>query len=95
MEPAVWVQISLGIVVQVLIALFSYLTIHRYRAVYDIKTAVLRLPHGESFDKDALDTSHIDTILRTGKYTILQIVERPDKDLQVVMGRIRKSRFQP
>ena len=85
-------EISIGILVaQIVIAVVSYLTLHRHRVVYSIKTAVLRMPHGTSSDAYALQTDHIDKELRSGKSTILQIVERDaDKDLEIILGRIKK-----
>jgi hypothetical protein len=78
------------LLVQIIIAITSYFTIHRHRAVYGMKTAVLRMPHGEALDVYSLNTEHIDKDLKEGKYTILQIVERPDKDLEVILGQIKK-----
>lgn len=86
------VWISAGIlVVQIAVAVVSYFTIYRHRAVYSIKTAVLRMPHGTATDVYALQTEHIDKELKGGKYTILQIVERDaDKDLEIILGQIKK-----
>ncbi len=86
----VWASVGL-LVVQIIVAVVSYLTLHRHRAVYGIKTAVLRMPSGIKNDIYALRTEHIDKQLRGGKYTILQIVERyADKDLEIIFGQIKK-----
>ena len=86
----VWASVGL-LVVQIIVAVVSYLTLHRHRAVYGIKTAVLRMPRGTKNDIYALRTEHIDKQLRGGKYTILQIVERyADKDLEIIFGQIKK-----
>ena len=84
--------ISAGILaVQIIIAVVSYLTLHRHRVVYGLSTAVLRLPKGSGDDVHALQTEHIDDKLRSAKYTILQIVERPaDGDLEIILGQIKK-----
>jgi hypothetical protein len=85
-----WISVGI-LVVQILVAVVSYFTIYRHRAVYGIKTAVLRMPHGTATDVYALETEHIDKELQGGKYTILQIVERfADKDLEIIMGQIKK-----
>ncbi len=83
------VQVAL-VLIQVAIALVGYFTIHRHRSIYGIKTAVLRMPHGTAGDEDALKMQQIDKELLGGKYTVLQIVERADKDLEIIMGQIRK-----
>ena len=86
----IWVSVGI-LVVQIIVAVVAYLTIYRHRSIYGIKTAVLRMPHGIRNDIYAFDTSHIDEILKGGKYTILQIVERDaDKDLEVIMGQIKQ-----
>jgi len=85
-----WISVGI-LVVQILVAVLSYFTIYRHRAVYGIKTAVFRMPHGTATDVYALETKHIDKELQGGKYTILQIVERfADKDLEIIMGQIKK-----
>jgi len=69
----------------------AYFKVHRYRAIYGIKTAVLRMPHEFGADLDVLKTDHINKELEGGKYTILQIVERADdQDLEIIMGQIKK-----
>jgi hypothetical protein len=84
--------ISAGILAaQIIIAVVSYLTLHRHRVVYGLSTAVLRLPKGSRDDVHALQTEHIDDKLRSAKYTVLQIVERPaDGDLEIILGQIKK-----
>jgi hypothetical protein len=84
--------ISAGILAaQIIIAVVSYLTLHRHRVVYGLSTAVNRLPKGSRDDIYALQTEHIDDKLRSAKYTVLQIVERPaDGDLEIILGQIRK-----
>jgi len=79
--------ISLGIlVVQGVLALLTYQRVYRHRSVYGIKTAVLRMPRGTKDDIHALDTSHIDAMLSDGRHTVLQVVERQDKDLEFIIG---------
>jgi hypothetical protein len=86
----VWISVGI-LAVQILVAVVSYFTVYRHRAVYGIKTAVLRMPQGTKNDVYALRTEHIDKELEGGKYTILQIVERyADKDLEIILGRIKK-----
>jgi hypothetical protein len=88
-----WTSISISagiLLVQIVVALISYFTIHRHRAVYGMKTSVLRMPHGDALDIHALNTEHIDKFLKDGKYTVLQIVERSDKDLEIILGQTRK-----
>ena len=84
--------ISAGILAaQIIIAVVCYLTLHRHRVVYGLSTAVLRLPRGSRDDVHALQTEHIDDKLRSAKYTVLQIVERPvDGDLEIILGQIKK-----
>lgn len=85
----IWVSIIV-LIVQVVIALVSYFTIHRHRTIYGIKTAVLRMPHDRDPDGHALETEHINDILNSGKYTVLQIVERDaDNDLEIIMGQLK------
>ncbi len=85
-----WASVGL-LVIQIIIAVVSYFTLYRHRAIYAIKTAVLRMPHGTSSDAYAFETEHIDEQLRDGKFTILQIVERDaDKDLEIILGQIKK-----
>ena len=84
-----FVQIGI-LIVQIIVAVVSYLTLHRHRAIYGLSTAVLRMPKGSREDVDALKTEHIDSKLRGGKYTVLQIVERVDKDLEVILGQIKE-----
>ena len=88
----VWISVGI-LIVQIGVAVISYLTLHRHRVVYAIKTAVLRMPQGTFSDTytGVLETDHIDKELRSGKYTILQIVERhADKDYEIILGRIKK-----
>jgi len=82
---------SVGILVaQIVIAVVTYFTAHRHRVIYGIKTAVLRMPHGTPTDVYALQTDHINKELESGKYTILQVVERAaDQDLEIILGQIK------
>jgi len=85
----IWVSISV-LVVQIIVALVSYFTIHRHRVVFGITTAVLRMPHGNRSDEDALRTQHINKLLASGNYTVLYVVEREaDKDLELILGKIK------
>jgi len=53
-------------------------------------TPALRMPKGSLDDVHALETGHIDDKLKSGKYTVLQIIERhADKDLEIILGRIK------
>lgn len=86
----VWISIGI-LVVQVIVAVVSYCTLHRHRVVYGMSTAVLRMPKGSLDDVHALETGYIDDKLKSGKYTGLQIVERhADKNLEIILGRIKK-----
>ena len=84
--------ISAGILsAQIIIAVISYLTLHRHRVVCGLSIAVLRLPKGSRDDVHAFQTEHIDDKLRSAKYTVLQIVERAaDGDLEIILGQIKK-----
>ena len=76
---------------QVIVAIVSYLTLYRHRVVYGLSTAILRLPTGSRDDVQALKTEHIDDNLRTSKYTVLQIVQRPNiGELEIILGQIKK-----
>ncbi len=85
----VWISVCI-LVVQIVVALVSYFTLHRHRVVYGIKTAVLRMPSGTVSDVSALKTEHINNELKSGKYTILQLAERFDKDFEIILGQIKK-----
>jgi len=80
--------------VQIVVAAISYLTLYRHRVVCSIRTAKLIMPHGapgSPGEAMALKTEHIDEKLASGKYTVLQIVERDaDKDLEIILGQIKK-----
>ena len=41
-------------------------------------------------DVHALKIEHINKELISGKYTVLQLVERLDKDLEIILGQIKK-----
>jgi hypothetical protein len=79
------------LIAQVIIALLSYFTIYRHRVIYGINTKVLRMPRGTQNDT-YITTEDINKSLGTGEYTVLQIVERPDKDLEIILGQIKRSK---
>ncbi len=85
----VWISVGI-LIVQIAVAVVSYLTLHRHRVIYGIKTAVLRMPGGTPMDVHALKIEHINKELISGKYTVLQLVERLDKDLEIILGQIKK-----
>lgn len=86
----VWIQAGI-LIVNIIVAMVSYLTLYRHRAIYSIRTAVLRMPQGTTNDVHALKTDHINEELNGGKYTISQIIERyADKDLEIILGQIKK-----
>ena len=86
----IWVSVAL-LVVQMIIAIVSYLTLYRHRVIYKLETAVLRMPKGMKDDIYSLNTENIDKKLKSGKYTVIQIVERDaDKDLEIILGQIKK-----
>ena len=70
----IWISVGI-LAAQAIIAAVSYFTIHGHRVIYGISTAVLGMPKGSSNDVQALRTEHIDAKLKSGKYTVLQIVE--------------------
>ncbi len=87
----IWVSVCI-LIVQIIIALVSYFTIYRHRVVFGITTAVLRMPHGTRHDEYALRTEHINKLLASGNYTVLQVVEREaDKDLELILGKIKDN----
>jgi len=72
------------------IALLSYFRIYRHRVIYSIDTEVLRMPTGTEADRH-FSTESINERLRAGEYTVLQLVERRDKDLEIILGQIKES----
>lgn len=85
----IWVSVCI-LIVQIIIALVSYFTIYRHRVVFGITTAVLRMPHGTRSDEYALRTEHINKLLASGNYTVLQVIEREvDKVLELILGKIK------
>jgi len=49
------------------------------------------MPKGMKDDIYSLNTENIDKKLKSGKYTVIQIVERDaDKDLEIILGQIKK-----
>jgi hypothetical protein len=86
----IWIQCGI-LIVQIILVLVTYFTAYRHRVIYAIDTDVLRPPRGNLADKSALDTGHINKKLKSGAYTILQIVERPDKEWEIIYGKIKKQ----
>jgi len=85
----IWVSLCI-LIVQIIVAVVSYFTIYRHRVVFGITTAVLRMPHGTHGDEYALRTEHINKLLASGNYTVLQVIEREaDKDLELILGKIK------
>ena len=76
---------------QTIVLLTGYFKLCRNRVIYGIETDVLRAPggEGESPDASALEKDHVNKRLRNGEYTILQIIQRPDKDWEIIYGRIK------
>lgn len=75
---------------QIAIAVISYFKVYRHRVIYSLSTAVLRMPDGTASDTNALDTEHINKKLGSGKYTVLQVVERTvDHDMEIILGQIK------
>ena len=87
----IWIEAGI-LVVTAIIGLVTYLTAYRHRVVYAIETDVLRMPHGEALDRHAVNKENINNRLKSGEYTILQIVERPDKDLEIIYGLIKRRK---
>ena len=85
----IWVQVGI-LVCTIITFLVTYFTAYRHRMIYAIDTDVLSAPYGNDSDKYALNTSHINDKLKSGKYTILQIVQRPDKSWEIIYGQIKK-----
>ena len=87
------VQIGILIVqvVLVLLTAVAYFTIYRHRVVYAIETDVLRAPHGTPMDRFALEKDHINKRLKKGEYTILQVIQRPDGDWEIIYGQIKSK----
>lgn len=88
----IWAQIGI-LVIQLIIAIVSYLKAYRNRSIYSLKTAVLRMPSGTTLDgADILDTSYINEALKEGNYTVLNVAQRIDGDLEILMGRIKREK---
>lgn len=85
----IWVSMAI-LIAQIVIAIVSYFTVYRHRSIYAIKTKVFRLPKGNKFDTETLRTEDIDNILKDGKYTVLYFAVRDDRDLQVILGKIKE-----
>ena len=84
-----WVS-AIFLFAQTVVLLIGYFKLYRHRVIYGIETDVLRMPHGEHLDRHALEKEHINEKLKNGEYTILEIVERPDHDLEIIYGQLRK-----
>lgn len=71
--------------------IISILSWVKSRAIYSIETEVIRQPTG-SKDDMYKTTKHITDKLKSGKYTILSILERSksDKDWEIFLGKIKK-----
>ena len=96
----IWIQVGI-LVATIIIGLVTYLTAYRHRVIYAIDTDVIRMPHGGLSDRSALETEHINKKLKSGEYTILQIVQRytrDDKgnnvieDLEIIYGQVKKPK---
>lgn len=79
------------LIANLIIVGLGYFKIYRHRVVYGMDTEVLRMPTGVGDDR-YISTENINNRLRTGEYTVLQIVERPDKELEVILGQIKGSK---
>ena len=80
-----WVSaIFLG--AQIIILVIGYFKLYRHRVIYGIDTDVLRMPHSGG----GLEKNHINDKLKNGAYTILQIVQRPDHDVEIIYGQLRE-----
>jgi len=85
-------EIQLVILIANLIIVgLGYFKIYRHRVIYGINTEVLRMPRGNESDK-FITTEQINERLETGEYTVLQIVERPDKELEVILGQLKRRK---
>jgi len=84
-----WIS-AIFLFAQTIVLLIGYFKLYRHRVIYGIETDVLRMPHGEHLDEHALEKEHINEKLKNGEYTILQIVERPDQDLEIIYGQIKR-----
>jgi hypothetical protein len=59
--------------------------------IYGIDTEVLRMSTGGRGDEH-VSAENINKRLGTGEYTILQFVERGDKDFDIILGRLKEGK---
>jgi hypothetical protein len=98
MNCTLWIQVVLC-VVAVIAAVFAWLgywNIHRHRVIYEIKKHRLTMPtrtisEGEQYAIARAELIEaINKDLKSGKYTILDIVQLED-DFHVFLGKIKKK----
>ena len=95
MEDWLIVISVLLVIIQIIIAWLTYQNVHRHRIIHEIKRYDYHTPsssppflYSNSQSEDYF--AQINNELKTGKFTILQMVARNEYDIDVYLGRIKE-----
>lgn len=67
---------------------------YKSRVIYELEEFVLRKIDGSRDDKENRGLAEINSKLKTGKYSIQAIQNRPDGDWAIILSRVKKDKNQ-
>lgn len=76
-------------IASVVVAIVSW---RKSRVIYEIEEVVIRKINGTRDDEDGRGLPKLNEKLKTGHYTILDILERNDGDWAVLLARIKRPK---
>ncbi len=72
----------------ILIAIYSW---HKSRVIYKVERCVIRQVRGKRDDEHTLEPTKLNSMLKSGKYTIVTTYNRrADGDTEAILGQVKK-----
>ena len=80
----------LSLFISITSAILTVISWRKSRVIYEIEELVIRKINGTRDDADSRGLPKLNEKLKTGHYTILEVLERTDGDWAILLARIKR-----
>lgn len=80
------------LVISIISGVIAVISWRKSRVIYEIEELVIRKINGTRDDADGRGLPKLNQKLKTGHYTILEVLERTDGDWAILLARIKRPK---
>lgn len=81
-----------SLIISIISAVIAVISWHKSRVIYEVEELVIRQINRTRDDADGRGLPKLNEKLKTGHYTILEVLERTDGDWAVLLARIKRPK---